>query len=83
MQFTTEATHILESQGQASSAGSKYSSPRKPLTYWRAKDKHCEQGPNTAQHRSHSHPGEARIGVISRAQIQLGKTATDLLDRYH
>src|SRR6266404_2155517 len=32
-----EATHFLESQGQASSAGLKSSSPQKPLTNWRAK----------------------------------------------
>jgi len=39
IQLTIETTHILESQGQASSAGSKSGSPWKPLTSWRAKDR--------------------------------------------
>ncbi len=34
IQLTTEATHSLESQGEASSAGSKSISPPKPLTSW-------------------------------------------------
>ncbi len=41
-QLTTEATHELEGQGQASSAGPKSSSPRK-LTCWRAEDKRCQE----------------------------------------
>ncbi len=40
MQFTTEATHRLESQGQVSSAESKSNSALKPLTPWRGKDRH-------------------------------------------
>src|SRR6266404_4124458 len=44
IQLTMEATHSLESQGQALSAGSKSSSPWKPLTDWRAKDRHHQQG---------------------------------------
>ena len=35
------ATHRLESQGQASSAGQKQSKSLQPLTDWRAKDRHC------------------------------------------
>src|SRR6266404_5485804 len=66
-----EATHRLESQGQVSSAGAKSSSPQNPLTDWRAKDRHCQQGPNTAHHGSHSHTGEPRTGVVSRVKIQL------------
>ena len=42
------ATHDLEGQGQASSAGSKSSSPWKPLTNWRAEDGCHQQGPNPA-----------------------------------
>src|SRR6266404_1389914 len=74
------ATHSLESQGQVSSAGSKSSSPQKPLTNWRAKDRHCHQGQNLAHHRSHSHPGEPRTGVISRVKIQLTTEATHILE---
>src|SRR6266404_6132305 len=48
IQLTTEATHALESQGQAWSAESKSSSPRKPLTLWRAKDICRQQGQNPA-----------------------------------
>jgi hypothetical protein len=39
----TAATHILESQGQALSAGLKHSKAQQPLTSWRAKDRHCQQ----------------------------------------
>src|SRR6266404_60974 len=61
IQLTTEAIHHLKSQGQASSAGSKSSSPWKPLTIWRAKDMCCQQGTNPAHHRSHStHPLESQ-----------------------
>src|SRR6266404_2476373 len=75
-----EATRSLESQGQASSVGSKSSSPQKPLTSWRGEDRHCEQGPNPAHHRSHSRTGEARTGVIIRIQIQLTMEATHKLE---
>jgi len=37
--LNTAATHGLEGQGQALSAGSKSSSPLKPLTDWRAEDR--------------------------------------------
>src|SRR6266436_3903226 len=80
IQLTTETTHLLESQGQASSAGLKSSSPQKPLTFWRAKDRHCQQGQNPAHHRSHSLPGEPRTVVVSRVEIQLTTEATHLLD---
>ncbi len=76
IQLTTEATHSLQSQGQVSSATSKSSSPQKPLTCWRAKDRHHQQDPNPAHHKSHSLPGEPRTGVISRVQIQLTMEAT-------
>src|SRR6266404_4399210 len=75
-----EATHQLESQGQVLSAGSKSSSPPKPLTDWRAKDRCCQQGPNPAHHQSHSLPGEPRTGVVSRVQIQLTLAATHSLE---
>ncbi len=68
IQLTTEATHQLESQGQVSSARSKSSSPQKPLTFWRAEDRCCEQVPNPVHHRSHSLTGEPRTGIVSRVQ---------------
>ncbi len=79
IQLTMEATHRLESRGQVSSAGSKSSSPQTP-TDWRAKDRHCEQGPNPAHHASHSLSGEPKTGVISRVQIQLTMEATHILE---
>src|SRR6266404_1366374 len=80
IQLTTKATHQLESQGHALSARLKYSSPQKPLTCWRAKDRHCQQGQNPAHHRSHSQPGEPRTGTISRVEIQLTTEATHFLE---
>src|SRR6266404_124558 len=80
IQLTTEATHFLESQGQASGAGSKCSSPQKPLTSWRAKDRHHEQDRNPAHHGSHSPTGEPRTGVVSRVQNQLTTEATHGLE---
>ena len=74
------ATHSLESQGQASSAGSKFSSPWKPLTSWRGEDRHHQQGQNPAHHRTHSPTGEPRTGVISRVQVQLTMKATHFLE---
>src|SRR6266404_3783780 len=75
-----EATHLLESQGQASSAGSKSSSPQKPLTCWRAEDMHHQQDPHLAHHRSHSQTGEPRTGSISRVKIKLTTEATHNLE---
>src|SRR6266404_5813826 len=75
-----EPTHQLESQGQSSSAGLKSSSPWKPLTVWRAKDRHHQQGPNSAHHGSHSLPGEVRTGIISRVKIQLTTEPTHCLE---
>src|SRR6266404_78427 len=75
-----EATHSLESQGQVSSAGSKSSSPWKPLTSWRAKDRHHQQGQNPADYRSHSHTREPRTGIVSRVKIQLTTEATHQLE---
>ena len=43
IQLTMNTTHLLESQGQVLSAGSKSVSHWKPLTSWRAKDRHCQQ----------------------------------------
>src|SRR6266404_1944313 len=80
LQLTMEATHTLKSQGQALSAGSKSSSPPKLLTHWRAEDMHCQQGQNPAHHKSHSHAGEPRTGIISRVEIQLTTEATHLLE---
>src|SRR6266404_4302649 len=71
MQLTMEATHKLGSQGQASSAGLKSSSPQKPLTNWRAKDKPHQQGQNPAHNKSHSLTGEPRTGIVSKVEMQL------------
>ncbi len=79
-QLTTEATHILENQGQASSAGSRCNLPHKPLTCWRAKNRHCQQGPNVAQLRSHSRAGMPRTGIVSRVQMQPTTEATHMLE---
>src|SRR6266404_1441043 len=80
MKLVEAATHCLESQGQALSAGSKSSSPWKPLTGWRAKDRHCQQGQNPAHHGSHSLTGEPRTGIVSRVKIQLTMEATHRLE---
>src|SRR6266404_535037 len=80
IQLTTEATHFLESQGQVLGAGSKCSSPHKPLTDWRAKDRRHEKGPNPAHHRSHSLAGEPWIGIVSRVKMQLTTKATHSLE---
>jgi|SRR6266404_926573 len=80
IQLTMEATHGLESRGQASSAASKSSLPWKPLTSWRARDRCHQQGPNPAHYGSHSHPGEVRAGVVSSIQIQLTTEATHFLE---
>src|SRR6266404_507093 len=75
-----EATHFLESQRQVTSAGSKSSSAWKPLTYWRAKDRCCQQGSNQAHHRSCSPTGEPRTGIVSRVQIHLTVEDTHRLE---
>src|SRR6267378_2837385 len=81
IQLNTEATHSLESQGQALSTGSKSSPLWKPLTNWRAKDSCHQQGQNLAHHGSHSPTGEARTGIISRVKIQLTTETTHILER--
>jgi len=81
MQFTTGATHLLDSQGQALSAGSNCSSPPKLLTNWRANDSHCQQGPFAAHHQSNSLSGEPRTGIVNRFQMQPTTEATHFLDR--
>ncbi|KAH9000531.1 hypothetical protein EDB86DRAFT_3135000 [Lactarius hatsudake] len=79
-QRATAATHVLESRGQASSAGFKHSEPRQPLTDWRAEDRLRQQASNTASHGSHSLPGEPRTGVVSRLQTQRATAATHFLE---
>src|SRR6266404_5100618 len=74
------ATHFLERQEQALSAGSKSSSPQNPLTNWRAKDRHCQQGQNPAHHGSHPPTGEPRTAVIRRVKIQLTTEPTHILE---
>jgi len=55
--------------------------PLKPLTPWRGKDRHHQQGPTAAHHRSHSLPKKPRTGAISRAKIQLTMEGTHSLER--
>ena len=45
-------------------AGSKSSSPQKPLTFWRTKNSHCEQDSNVAQYRCHSLSEEPKAGIV-------------------
>ncbi len=80
IKLITEATHVLESREEVSSAGSKFTSLQKPLTFWRAKDRYHEQGQNPAHHRSHSPTGEPRTGVVSRVKIQVTTEATHFLE---
>ncbi len=80
IQLTKEATHQLDSRGQASSAGTKSSPSWKPLTSWRAEDRHCQHEPSSAHHVSHSLPGEPRTDIVSRDQIQLTTEATHQLE---
>ena len=77
----TAATHILESQGQASSAGLKHLMAQQPLTPWRAKDSHCQQAWNIARHSSHSHSRKSKIGLLSRFSMQWGMATTHPLER--
>jgi len=65
---------------QALSAGSKFSSPWKPLTNWKAKERHCQQGPNPAHHRSHLQTGEPRTALSAGSKIQLTMEATHRLE---
>ena len=80
MLFTTETTHKLESQGQELSTGSECSSPRKPLTFWRAKDRCHLKGSNAAHYGSHLPTGKPRKGVVSRVQMQLTTEPTHKLE---
>ncbi len=58
IQLITKATHILKSRGHILSVGLKLRSSQKPLTNWRPKDRHCQQGTNPAHHQSRSQTGE-------------------------
>ena len=80
LQQGTTATHLLESQGQKSSAGYNCSKATQPLTNWTAKDRHDQQVKISARHHSHSPPEEPRTGMISRLKLQQGTTATHLLE---
>jgi hypothetical protein len=80
LQQGTTATHRLESQGQASSAGWNCSKAPQPLTDWRANDRHDQQARIAARHHSHSQTGEPRTGIISRLELQQGTTTTHRLE---
>src|SRR6266702_3964264 len=74
------ATHLLESRGQPSSAGSKRSKPPQPLTSWRAEDSRRQQARNAPSHRGHSLPGEPRTAVVRGLKTQRGNAATHFLE---
>ena len=76
----TTATHRLESQRQALLAGQKHSKAPQPLTFWRAKDRHCQQARNIARHHSHSPTEEPRTGIFNRLETQQGTMATHFLE---
>ncbi len=81
MELKTEAAHLLESEGQASLAGSKCDYARKPLTCWRTRGRHHHQSPNAG---SHSQTGESRTGIVSGTQMLLTeKTTHELEDQGH
>ena len=80
IQQGTTAAHILKSQGQALSAGQKHSKILQPLTYWRTRNRHCQQARNTPMHHSYSLSGEPRTGSFSRLETQQGTTATHILE---
>ncbi len=75
---STVGTHMLKLT--IGRSGVKYSSLEQQLTFWRAKDRQCEQDLNTAHNGSHSPTGESTIGIVSRDQIQLTTEATHFLD---
>ena len=80
IQLNTEATHFLESRGQVMSAGSKSSSPQRPLTFWKYEDRCCQQGQKAAHHGRHSLAGEPRTASMSRDQMQFTTGTTHLLE---
>ena len=51
----------------------------KPLTNWRAKDRHDQQARIAARCYNHSLPGEPRSGMTSRLELQQGIKATHSL----
>src|SRR6266702_4766501 len=76
----TAATHSLESQGQALSAGLIRSEVWPQLTSWRAEDRHRQQALNARRYGgSHSLSREPRTGIISRLETQRGMAATHQL----
>ena len=76
----TPITYCLKSQGQTLLVGQKHRNAPQPLTYWRAKDRHCQQARNTAMHQSHSHTEGSRTGFVRRLEAQQGTTATHMLE---
>lgn len=81
MQQGTIATHFLNSQGQALSVSQKHSKDPQPLTYWRARDGHCQQARNIARHHSHPLSGDPRTEIVSKLETQQGcTTATHSLE---
>src|SRR6266404_3855359 len=60
----------------ALSRGPKCSSPWKPLTSGKAKERHHEQGPNAAHNESHSPTGERGQVSMSKVQMQLSTEAS-------
>src|SRR6266702_4611693 len=80
MQPGIAVTHVLESRGQAPSAGLKYNEVRQPLTPWRAEDRRRQQVSKAAKYGSHTPAGEPRTSVISKLETQPGMAATHQLE---
>ena len=79
-QQDSAATHFLESQGQALSAGLEHSKTQQSLTLWTVKNRHCQHASNTASHSSHSLSGQSRTGIVSMLQTQPATVVTHKLE---
>jgi len=80
MQLVEAATHLLERQGQASSAGSQIQFTTRTTHFLESQGQVSQQGPNPAHYGTHSQTGEPRTGIISRVKIQPTTKATHLLE---
>ena len=78
LQQSITVTHILESQGQALSAGQNCSKMSKPLTNLSIKNQHDQQG-RIAGRYSHLLPEEPRTPMINKLELWQETTATHFL----
>ena len=58
----------------------KNSKSQQPLTFWRAKNRHCHQAWDTPSHSSYSQTGEWRTSIVSRLKTQQATVATHFLE---